>query len=1072
LNNYIQKEVWRLFDRNEIQDIYSLSALQQGMLLSYAVNPQTEAYIEQFDFTLTGALCPRRINDALNRVIEKYDALRTIFSYKKTDEPKQIVLKRRKTDIQVQDFRNDQDAEKSVELFKNEDRIRGFDLGTDILIRCSLLRVKDNTWHLLLTFHHIIMDGWSFNWVIRDLMIYYGEDDNIEPVKELHPYKEYIAWLENQDKEQAEKYWTAYLEGYEQPAGIPLNKNHKTGRQCRYRYCLEPSLVEKIIVFAKQKHLTVNTLLKTAWGIMMQKYHNTRDVVYGEVVSGRPPQLKGMDTMVGLMINTRPIRILSREEDTYELLCRRVHEEHFTSIPYEYYSLHEIQSKSSLKNKLISYAMAFENYPSASAGGQTEDQEFYFTEIDVIQNSDYDFSIIINPGIRYEVTFMYHDGAFSLDTMKELEQSFHAVLTTVLENPEVPVAEIGICSEAQLDNIKNIFNKEPVYQNEYKTIDQMFADQVKRSPNHPAAGYRNHWITYAELNQAAHNIALRLTERGVGHGDRVGLLADRGIEPIAAMLGILKCGASYVPLDPVNGTQRLLFMIEDAQIKTICISLDGDRSSFEAFDLLDIRSCMKECLTAALKMHHSTESEAYLMYTSGSTGNPKGCRISHRNVMHLLLGQDYMDFADHEVYAAICTYAFDASIIEIWGALLYGKKLLIIDPEEIGDPDRLAKTFRQNHADFAIITPALVNRITQQNMEVFSGLKTLIIGGDIFPLQAAKKIKQHIPGICVLNAYGPTENTMISTICELTSDELEKDKLTIGRPLNNGTAYILDRYQNILPIGAVGELCVGGAGVGRGYFNRPELNREKFIRNLFYNGDTVYRTGDLAKWLPDGTIDFIGRFDNQVKIRGYRIELGEIESVLNELFEYEQLTVQVREVDHDKQICVYYVSATEANVREWKNRLKTRLPGYMIPALFIRIDALPLTANGKIMASELKKIPIKATAAAAGKVLDSYEKTIKEILESVLNLNSINVDDHFFDIGANSLNLLTVTNRLKKLLNRDIPLTAVFQYTTIRQLADFLKHKDDYHQEPSPEREELNATLRQSVLLMPQREEN
>jgi len=1032
--------------KEDIQDIYGLSPMQKSILVNHELDPLSSAYVEQFDFTIYGDLDPQRMEWALARVSYHYDVLRTVFSYRKTDLPRQVVLKSRDPKLTLHDFRNDSDPAEAVEAFKAADRQKGFDLSGDVLVRGALLRTADSAWRFVLTFHHILMDGWSLAPFFRELMKYYESFEtshDIKVTKEEHPYREYIQWLERQDTEKARSFWTNYLAGYEKPVALPAFGASGPYSHAIHKFRLDKNLVQSMKNLAQSRHTTVNTVFQVAWGLLLQKYNYTRDVVYGNVVSGRSPKLPGVESMVGLFINTLPLRICTEDGDSFASLCAKVHKASFAATSYEYYPLYEIQGLSQLKNKLLDHVVAFENYPLSEqlqSMGDEENQSLRFEKVQVFEQTNYDFYVVVNPGDDFVITFAFNEGRYSRETVEGLERSLKTLLEAAGNNPDAPTDSLSICSLPDRALVLETFNRTKCPYPRNSTVDGIFKDIAAKYPDDTALIWHDSIITYRELDKWSDYLAEKMQDAGLHPGVTAGLLVPRCPEMVAGILGILKTGASYVPLDIATAPGRLAFLMEDADVQVICTRSDLTSKAPAGAEVILLDRPEQYIKVQPVVSDHGAESAAYLMYTSGSTGQPKGCIVMHRNIIRLVFGTDFVDFGSRQVILQTGSPAFDASTFEIWGALLHGGILVLVDEEDILDAERLGALLTAGKVRSLWLTSALFNRLCDQKPQIFTPLENLLVGGDALSVWHIRRVKEANPGLRVVNGYGPTENTTFSATHVVTGADLQSERIPIGRPLANSTAYVLDRGKNPLPVGAVGELCVGGDGVSLGYHKRNELTAERFLDDPFVPNRRLYRTGDMARWLPDGTIDFLGRFDSQVKIRGYRVELGEIEHAMTELPGVKEVTVQFREVGNDKQLCAYYTIQGEVEQKNWRTILASRLPDYMIPAFFMKLEAMPLTINGKIDRQALPA-PVMAGSDAhtPSRPLSAVEKIIADIFTSVLGLESVSTDDNFFEIGANSLNLITINNRLKQAFERNIPLTVLFERTTITRLAEYLK---------------------------------
>lgn len=1034
--------------KENIKDIYGLSPMQKGMLLNHALDPASSAYVEQFDFRISGDVEAERMEWALNRLVERYDILRTVFSYRKTDEPRQVVLKSRAPEFTLWDLREEAVPEEALEAFKEEQKQKGFNLSGDVLVRGALLQLEDKKWSFVFTFHHILLDGWSVAPLFKELFGLYeisANPQSYQAVGEAHPYSEYIRWLQKQDEATAVAYWKNYLEGYEKPAALPSYGNAGAYKHATQTFRVPKALSAELNALAQARNLTVNAIFQTAWGLVLQTYNHTRDVVFGNVVSGRTTALPGIESMVGLFINTQPLRIQTEESDSFASLCAKVHKAVFQSLSFEYFPLYEIQSRTQLKNNLLDHVVAFENYPLAEQlrqVGSKGEGALHIEDVHVFERTNYDFGVVINPGEEFVVTFTYNESRYAKDTMESLERSLTTLLESAVSNPDLPVDRLSVCSAHDKLLVLERFNGSRQEYPRDQTVDRMFRETVAKFPQKTALEWKDRTYTYEELDVWSDRLAHLLRAKGLGPHSAVGLFVPRCPEMVAGMLGILKTGASFVPLDLANSAERLQYMIEDADLKVICTRSDVCARLPQDLDFILMDESMDSVQAEQEESNHEAESQAYLMYTSGSSGQPKGCKITHRNILRLVFGPDFIEFGPHQVILQTGSPAFDASTFEVWGALLHGGTLVLASEEELLDAEKLKEVVVRHRVRNMWLTSPLFNRLCEEDAAMFASLESLIVGGDALSVRHIRKVKESAPHLRVVNGYGPTENTTFSTTHLITESDLASERIPIGRPLAHSTVYIVDQALRPVPVGAIGEICVGGDGVGLGYQKKPEQTSRYFLDDPFFPGGRMYRTGDLGRWLPDGTVDYLGRTDFQVKIRGYRVEPGEIERAMEKLPNIKEVTVQVKEVGQDKHLCAYYTAEQVIDLAEWRKILSAKLPQYMIPSFFVLMETMPLTLNGKIDHRSLPDPMLsRQETRVPSRALTDTEKVIARICAAVLGVSSedINVDDNFFEIGINSLNMISINNKLKDEFKRSIPLTVLFEHTSVARLADYLQ---------------------------------
>ncbi|WP_440068650.1 non-ribosomal peptide synthetase [Streptosporangium sp. OZ121] len=1063
-----------MVDRDNIESITGLAAMQKGMLFNYAVDGRSDAYVEQFDFTGTGEMDAEHMREALAALSRHYGVLRSVFSFRNTNEPYQVVLKEWAPPFDVLDHTAAPDAGEAVAAFKAADRARGFDLGKDALLRATLIRTDEKRWHFVLTFHHIILDGWSLGPLFGTLFAYYDElvrTGMVHQRHEEHSYGDYIAWYERQHGEEARRYWADELDGYERPAGLPTTRGTGGYRGATHRFTFPSELYARLKRFAQENRVTQSAVFQAAWGVVLQKFNYTDDVVFGNVVSGRDVDVDGVEGMVGLLVNTQPVRVTTREDTGFADLCRSVQDAYRRAIPYQYYPLYEVQGGTPLRNDLLNHVIAFENYPLSDQlqnfGNDGEDLRF--EGVEVVERTDYDFHVVVNPLTDLEVAFTYNANLYPPALMETLEASLIRVLTVAVDDPAIPVRWIGIHdpgpNRGPADAVSSL-SATPSLVDGFDAVVRTHGDRT-------AVVWGDEEYSYREIDRWSDAVAWRLKDRDVGPGAGVGVLADRRPELIVAMLGVLKSGNHYVPVDTKDAAPRIAQVLADADVRHLCTVAEFAGKVPGAVETVPVdRPAIS--VPEFSRLRGTGDDVAYLMYTSGSTGRPKGCHITHRNVQRLFAGQTYFDFGDDQVILTTSSPAFDACTFEIWGALLFGGKLVLPDEVDILDGGRLRALIERHRTRGLWLTTPLFQQLCEHDPEIFRSLDHLLVGGSVLSKQHTAKVMEACPGVRITNFYGPTENTVFSTAHLIGAEDLDRDRIPIGRVLNHTTAHVLDNSLNPLPPWATGELCLGGGGVSPGYHNRPELNREKFVTVPALPGERLYRTGDLVRQSPDGTLDYVGRTDDQVKINGFRVELGEVESVLASVDRVTDAVVIAVEENGVKSLRGYYLPDGELSPETVRKALTAKMAGYMVPAVLVPVERFPLNKSGKVDRQRLETYRLPSPAAgraAARRPSSETERLLLDVVTDVLPGVDVDVDGNFFDIGLNSLNLVTISNRLRKSLGREVPLPLFFEHTSVSALATHLDAvgadgeaaSDDFSAE---DQEEEQAALRAGRLLM------
>ncbi|MCP5107614.1 MAG: amino acid adenylation domain-containing protein, partial [bacterium] len=1053
----------------DIEKIYSLSPMQEGMLYHALLDNQSQAYFEQSVFTINGPMDRGLLEKSFTRLIGRHPVLRTVFVHEKLKKPMQVVLKNVTPEPGFADISHLPAGEKEnrLEAFKKEDREKGFDLVKGPPIRMLLIKTGERAYRLLLSFHHIIMDGWCLGIIFKDLIQIYhslsqGKPVHLEPVT---PYADYIKWLKQQDSEKGLSYWRKYLAGYEQQTSLPKARESHDYQPEEYGITLDGSLTGKITEIAEQHRLTVNTFFQALWGVLLQAYNNTGDVVFGAVVSGRPPEIKGIGHMVGLFINTVPVRVKTTGTATFSQLTRQMQEHSLLSKAYEYLPLAETQVNTAPGTHLIDHIMIFQNYPVQREIGLLSTLGEIGIEIRDIQfreQTNYDLNITIGPdttGDTLTVRFEFNSLVYTRDFISGIAITFKEMVKQVVENFDTAVREIEIISDEEKKQVLFDFNNTSREFPKDKTMNQLFTAQAERTPEKiavvgPLAGGGNiQFISFKELNRKSNQLAQLLMRKNLCPDSIVGIMVRRSIDMFIGILGILKAGGAYLPIDPGYPGERIRYMLKDSAAKMMVSSrylaaevenifLEELSSSSQTPDLLPSQP-------------QNTSNLAYIIYTSGTTGVPKGVAVEHRNVAaNLFAFYREFEITQSDTVIQLNSFAFDAFIEEVFPVLLRGGKIAVPPATQMPDIRFLCNFITMHHVTIIDSTPLLLNELNHCTR--LESVRIIISGGDILKKEY---INHFLTSGKVYNTYGPTEATVCATYYRLPGEVGVTSNIPIGSPIANYKIYILAKNGALQPIGVPGELCIEGAGVTRGYLNSPQLTAEKFTTNPVTGQGVIYRSGDLARWLAGGNIEFLGRIDSQVKIRGYRIETGEIQSLLAKHEDINDAVVTAgADSRGEKYLCAYIVphsphSPHSPKLREYLSR---SLPEYMVPSFFIEIEKIPLTSNGKL---DKKALPGPGVPAGDSYVppTDETQELLVGIWSEILGIekNRIGIDTGFLDLGGHSLKAILLVSRIHKETDVKLPLAEIFAMSTIRRMAETIKnaaHEKHTAVEPAEEK--------------------
>ncbi|MFF2175863.1 amino acid adenylation domain-containing protein, partial [Lysinibacillus sp. NPDC058147] len=866
----------------------------------------------------------------------------------------------------------------------------------------------------------------------------------------------YLQWLEERDKEISGGYWENYLAGYDQQSSLPKSIVSKESNvpynRVEEMIVLDRGMTDRLRQLAESNQVTLNIVIQSIWGILLQRYNNTDDVVFGAVVSGRPPEIKGIEEMVGLFINTIPVRIKGSGNKTFQELLHDVQQGAMDSKRYDDYPLSDIQSKSELGSNLLDHVMVFENYPIQSEVGEglLGASELIINKVDVFEHTNYDFDMRVIPGEQLLIKLNYNPTIYDQETIDRVEEHLKQVINTVIDRPHIIIKEIDILTAQESEKILYEFNNSFVEVENGDTIHHLFEEQVKQTPNHVALVSKHGVMTYDELNRKANQLANTLRMKGVSNENTVALFTDRSIEVVVGILAILKAGGAYVPIDPDYPGERIKFMLEDSNPKVILSInkyhdqinslLDSNKYTNTNPDLI-ILDDQQSYTGSELDTNQDIKSNqlAYLIYTSGTTGQPKGVMVEHHglcNLKKVFLYDLQIDKDDRILQFS--SLSFDASAYEILMAFFCGASLYIPEKSDILDNHKFEQFMNSNKITVATLPPTYVNHL---NPEKFLHLRKLLTAGSSTTHDTILRWKDKVE---YYNAYGPTEDSICSSIWKCPKDFTNESIVSIGFPIRNHKIYILDNHHHSVPVGVVGELCVSGVGLTRGYLNRRDLTKEKYVDHPYEKGERIYKTGDLARWLPEGSIEYLGRIDDQVKIRGYRIELGEIETTLLRLKQLDEVVVMARKDSQNNSIiCAYYVTNDETldsqGLRAYLNQF---LPDYMVPSYFIKMDRLPLSLNGKVDRKKLSS-PIEVMNARTEIVepRTKIEFDLVQVWKTALDIEQIGINDDFFELGGTSIKAMQVMSILS--IDYDLRINDLFEHRTIANLAKFIEVTSD-----------------------------
>ena len=1029
-------------DKNNIEDILSLTSMQEGMLFHYVMNPDSTEYHEQISIDLVGAVDLDLMQKAWDFVISQNEMLRAIYRWKNINHPLQIILRNHQVKVQYYDLFAAES--KSLQDIKQADLSRRIDIEQETL-RIVLCKCDETRYTMIISNHHLLYDGWSSGIIIKELIsAYHALAQGLEPRTSFkNKFSEYLKWLQSQDKNKQKNYWEHYLAAVE-PNDHFFSKVQQ-GEMQRYECFLGADVKDQLTAFAREHGLTVAALLYSAWGILVQKLNNTHDVMFGRAISGRNYPLKGIENMVGLFINTIPLRVKTDPGETVIQLLKKVNQALKESHEFESTPLVDINKYAGVSSHspLFNSLVVTRNYPLKISDYQ--EGLLKVNQYSAFESTNYNLTLGIT--IQEAIVLNFECNCFADDElMMRIGQYYETIIRTMVANENSKVAAIDILSRAEREQMLYEFNDTSSWYPKEKTLHQLFEEQVARTPENTALVFKEETLTYQVLNQKANQVARVLRAKGVRPDELVAIMVERSPLMIVGILGILKSGGAYLPINPNFPKERIKLMLSDSKSAILltqsvlrgAASWEGEVIYFDEVNAEEVHN---------LAMINRSSDLAYVMYTSGSTGSPKGVMTEHRGVINILyeLEKKY-PLQGAGAYLLKAPYTFDLSVTEIFGGFLSGAPLVILEPESENVPNAMINTIAKTGVTHLNFVTSALNvfleecRNNDDINEKLSTLKYVLVCGEILKKETVVAFYQLFADKKLVNIHGPTEVTVYDTCYHTVANE-KRAFIPIGKPLANYKAYILNIDNQLAPLGVCGELCIANEGLARGYLNQPALTAEKFVNHPFVAGERLYRTGDLARWLADGNLEFLGRMDHQVKIRGFRVELGEIESQILKLDLVKEVVVLAREDlkagGQDTYLCAYIVSEIEITASNLRQHLLEVLPDYMIPSFAIRLEKLPLTPNGKV---DRKVLPAPEGGVEAQYVAprNHTEAILAQVWSDVLGKERIGINDNFFDLGGHSLKATVVASRVHKELNRFLPLKELFKRPTILALSEYL----------------------------------
>ncbi|MCK8524319.1 amino acid adenylation domain-containing protein [Aquimarina sp. D1M17] len=1041
LNNFLELPI----HQGKISNLYPLTPLQKGFLYHNLYDNNESAYVCQFYCDLNGEISRDNFEKTWKYLIQKHTVLRTSVFAKGLDVPVQCVYAQVECAISELDYSEVDPAniETKFDSFLKQDLEKGFSLDKAPLFRIHLIDLGNRCTRFVFTHHHIILDGWSVQNLMKDFYNYYVQLESGTPTPKLtlDEFGDHLRHITTFNETEGVSFWSTYLSRLSSSTYLPFVTNDSLRNKRFGNKKVEFTVEGPIQEITKKYRITENTLVQGAWSYLLSKYTTNETVAFGNIISGRNLRHNGIDSKAGLYMNTIPVCSTIDENDKVSDWLQELQKQHTISREeYGYFSLNTIENQSEVKGSLFDTIMSFQNYIDTELSSNV-DRPLTMDNLKGDTDTNYTCTLdVYSYQNQLRIVLLYNDELLSDEVVSSIQGHLETLLTSILEETEY-VKDLNYLTKEEEKQIVVDFNTTKENFGSDITVLGLFNEHVQQTPDATALIFENEKLTYEELDVLSSRWAKHLLKSGIKQDDVVAIRMTKSIEMFITIFSILKTGAGYMMIDPMLPSSRITHMMEETKSSIIVTNINEKISGLDAYSVINIDQFSKiDDETEALKLPMvSTQNLAYVLYTSGSTGRPKGCMISHANLYNFIAWGNnfYFENKDEGHWALLSSMSFDLSVTVTFTSLTRGKKLFIGNEDK--DMDQLLEeSFTNPEIDTLMLTPSHVTLLKGLDGKQ-TYIKTLICGGEQLKKSHLEIIKNIDPNITIFNEYGPTEATVA---CTATKISIEDKTIPIGRPIANTKIYILDSNQKNVPIGVSGELYIHGAGVSKGYINNEKLSSERFVT---INGEYCYRTGDLGRWDKQGQIEYLGRIDNQIKIRGFRIEPGEIESVLENHPNVEEAFVIVQGGDENKQLCAYLKGVDTLETSALKELLLEKLPDYMIPKSYMWLDTFPYTISGKINRKALPKHDLFLDEIVLPE--NDIQKELVTIYSEILKIeeDKIGITNDFFDLGGNSLNLIYLKNKLEEVFQVSINLKRLVSIKNIEELAKEIEHCTAIH---------------------------
>ncbi|MFD5683452.1 non-ribosomal peptide synthetase [Streptomyces bacillaris] len=1018
-----QRQIDRLAQVVDPADILPLTPLQTGLLFHRRTDGSepAELYTVQLGLEITGPLDVRRLRQAVGDIVTRHPNLAARFVSDRLTEPVQVIPAQPTVPwTVVGDGDGDEQALLDAELAACNDLVDGAPL------RFLLRRTGPDRHTLVMSVHHIVVDGWSIQILLREVFACYSR-------KSLAPapaFRTYVEWLSAQDRSAARRHWQQVLTGLDAPTLVDPVDRSRTAARALLRADLPQDATRALERLARSQDTTPNIVLQAAWSRLLGLLTGSGDVVFGTTVSGRPAELPGSESAVGMFINTIPVRARTSATTTAAELIATLRDHYHDGLDHQFLSLAEIQ-RTAGHRRLFDSILVYENYPLEASGGRLDTGELGVRIASSREFTHYPLALQAWPGDRLRLRLEYRTDVFDERAAGRIMTWLRTLVVSMAAEPDRPLTTIDVLDTAEQARLDVLGNRSVLFDERAgASVPALFTEQVRHRPDDVAVVSGDERWTYREVDERSTRLAHLLAGHGVAAGDVVALLLPRSAETVTAVLAVLKLGAAYLPLDVNTPAERMAFVLDDAgPVAVVTTGSLSDRLRGHDVTVVDVADPEGARLPLAALPAPDADRIAYLIYTSGTTGTPKGVAVTHANVTQLFTLSGRTDeLTSGQVWSLFHSYVFDVSVWEMWGALLHGGRLVVADEDTVRSAPDFHDLLVRERVTVLTQTPSALSRLSPRGLDA---VRTVFVGGEACPPEL---VGRWSVGRAMINAYGPTESTVYAS---MSMPMHPGGGAPIGSPVPGDALFVLDAGLRRVPVGVVGELYVAGHGVARGYVHRPGLTASRFVACPFGPaGSRMYRTGDLVRWNDDGELEYVGRSDDQVKIRGFRVELGEVEAALARVAGVEQAAVVVHDTDAGRQLVGHVVLADTAGAldgAEIRAETAARLPDYMVPAAVMVIDQLPLTVNGKL---DKQALPTPEFSGGAYRApATPAEEVLAGIFARVLDLPRVGVDDSFFDLGGNSLSAMRVVAAAREAFGTEIGVRSLLEERSVARLA-------------------------------------